>query len=119
MRAISKTELTYAYSMVLGTTSVTTYGTYVDNGSEDGYAKYTLNAGADAIVASYSLAGGYSILVNTADEEQTYPAELPAKTQGEKNMAQSKEDVIKAYGQEQVFYFNESGVNMSLTDPNA
>ena len=117
MRAISKTELTYAYSMVLGTTSVTTYGTYVDNGSADGYAKYTLNAGADAIVASYSLAGGFNIHIDTRN--QTYPVELPAQTQGEKNMAQGKDDVIKAYGQEQVFYFNESGVNMSLTDPNA
>ena len=118
MRAISKTELTYAYSMVLGTTSVTTYGTYVDNGSEDGYAKYTLNAGADAIVASYSLVGGYSILVNTADEEQTYPAELPAKTQGEKNMAQGKEDVIADFGQGTVIYTQEGKNNFTFVDPN-
>ena len=113
-----KTELTYAYSMVLGTTSVTTYGTYVDNGSEDGYAKYTLNAGAEAIVASYSLAGGYSILVNTADEEQTYPAELPAKTQGEKNMAQGKEDVIADFGQGNVIYAQEGKNNFTFVDPN-
>ena len=91
-----KTEVMYGYGMVLGTTTIVNHGTYVAGTSEDGIAEYTLNAASEVLFNSYSKAGGYNISINT--QNQTYPVELLAKTQGEKNMANSKEDIIKEYG---------------------
>ncbi|MCQ2472507.1 MAG: hypothetical protein MJ147_10785, partial [Clostridia bacterium] len=54
-----ETELAYGYSMVLGTTSVISYGTFAKGASEDGVASYTLNSASEVIMNSYSKAGGY------------------------------------------------------------
>lgn len=113
-----ETQLNYAYSMVLGTSSVTNYGTYVAGESEDGYTSYTLNAADESIVSSFSLAGGYSICINTADPDQTYPVEMPAENEGEKNMANSKDDVIAKYGTGTVIYTQDGKNNFTFTDPN-
>ena len=111
-----QTSITYGYSMNLGTTVTTTYGTYAENGTEDGVASYTLNKAAEVVLSSYSQAGGFKLQVNTASSKQTYPAELPAKTQGEKNMAQSKEDVIKEYGNGTKIFVSNNVI--SFKDPN-
>ena len=109
----------YGYSQILGTTTVFNHGSYAQDDSVDGYTKATLATADDVLLNSFSKAGGFNIQINTADEDQTYPTELPAKTQGEKNMADSKDDVIEAYGQEYICYFKDNSAEMSLTDPNA
>lgn len=113
------TTIQYGYTQILGTTTVYNQGTYTQDASVDGYTKTTLGTASDVLLNSYSKAGGFNIQINTGDKNQVYPTELPAKTQGEKNMAQGKEDVIKAYGQEYVCYFKDGAAEMSLTDPNA
>ena len=112
-----KTEVMYGYGMVLGTTTIVNHGTYVAGTREDGIAEYTLNAASEVLFNSYSKAGGYNISINT--QNQTYPVELLAKTQGEKNMANSKEDVVKEYGPEATYYISTSKNELSLTNPNA
>ena len=111
-----KTEIIYGYSMNLGTTTINNYGTYSYGTSEDGYTPITLEDADKVVFNSYSLAGGYNISINT--ENATYPVELLAKTQGEKNMANSKEDVVKEYGAKRTYYSNDAKNTMSLTNPN-
>ncbi len=113
-----QTQITYGYSMNLGTTVITTYGTYTENGAEDGVTSYTLSQAGEVVLSSYSKAGGFKIQVNTASEKQTYPAELPAKKQGEKIEANSKEDVIKAYGEGAKIFVGSDSV-ISFKDPNS
>lgn len=112
-----KTTYTYGYSMNLGTYSIETFGTYTMGSSVDGYTAYTLNRSDRAIVNAYSLAGGFNIYIDTATA--TYPVELPAETEGEKNMAQSEEDVFDAYGAQMTVYVSDTNNTFSLTDPNA
>ena len=112
------TQITYGYSMNLGTQVVAAYGTYANNGSEDGITTYTLNKAAEVVLSSYSKAGGFNILINTASKDQTYPTELPASGEGEKVYAQNKDDVINAYGQESVVYTKDTNNEMSLVNPN-
>ena len=111
-----KTEIIYGYSMNLGTTTINNYGTYSYGTSEDGYTPITLENADKVVFNSYSLAGGYNISINT--ENATYPVELLAKTQGEKNMANSKEDVVREYGAKRTYYSNDTKNTMSLTNPN-
>ena len=110
------TELIYGYSMSLGTTSIINYGTYTKGDSEDGITTYTLNIAKEVIFNSYSLAGGYNISINTTN--QSYPVEMLAKTQGEKNMANSKEDVIKEYGAGTTIYTNDGKNTFSFKNEN-
>lgn len=110
------TQLIYGYGMSLGTTSIINYGTYAKGATEDGITTYTLNIASEVVFNSYSLAGGYNISINT--ENATYPVEMLAKTQGEKNMASSKEDVVKEYGAKRTYYSSDSKNNMSLKNPN-
>ena len=100
-------ELKYGYSMILGTSVVTQYGEYVKGAAEDGISELTLNKASEVLLNSYSLAGGFSIVINTLDQE--YPVEMPAKAQGEKPMANSKADVLAAYGE---------GATMFVTEKN-
>ena len=111
------TALKYGYSMLLGTSSVCQFGQATIGKSEDGYTKVTLGQADEVLLNSFSKAGGFNIQVNTVDQE--YPVELPAQAQGEKNMANSKADVINAYGQGGVFFLSDSTGTMSLVDPNA
>ncbi len=113
------TEITFGYSMVLGTTVVNTYGEGKYGQSEDGYTPYTLSKAADVNLNSYSKAGGFNIAINTALSTQTYPTELPASGEGEKVYANSKEDVVKAYGEEVTVYTNDVNNALELEDPNA
>ncbi len=111
------TQLIYGYGMSLGTTSIMTYGTYTKGSSEDGVTEYSLNVAKEVVFNSYSLAGGYSISINTTN--QTYPVEMLAKTQGEKNMANSKEDVVNEYGAGFKIFTNDGKNTFSFSDPNA
>ena len=111
-----KTEITYGYSMNLGTTAITNYGKYSYGTGEDGYTPITLEDADKVLFNSYSKAGGYNISINT--DNQTYPVEMQAKTQGEKNMANSKADVVKEYGSKTTYYSNDTSNMMSLTNPN-
>ena len=111
------TTLVYAYSMNLGTTTVETYGTYTVGTSADGYTEYRLSEATRAIVLSYSLAGGFNITVDS--ETSIFPCEMPAQTEGEKNMANSAADVIAAYGKAMTVYVNDQGTTFALTNPNA
>ena len=77
----------------------------------------TLSRSDHAIVNAYSLAGGFNIQIDTATA--TYPAELPAQTQGEKTFANSSDDVFDRYGAETTVYLNDSNNTFSLTNPNA
>ena len=112
----TSTELKYGYSMILGTTAVVTFGDYVKGGTEDGLTEVTLNAASEVFLNSYSKAGGFSIVVTTPNQE--YPVELPAKVQGEVNMANSKEDVLAAYGQGTKVWVDASTYSLSFVDPN-
>ncbi len=112
-----KTTYTYGYNMNLGTYSVETFGTYTAGSSVDGYTPYTLSRSDRAIVNAYSLAGGFNIYIDTATA--TYPTELPAVSQGEKNMAQSADDVFDAYGAQITVYVSDANNTFSLTNPNA
>lgn len=114
-----QTQITYGYSMNLGTSVITTYGTYVAGTTEDGVTAYTLNKAAEVVLSSYSNAGGFKLQINTADADQTYPTEMPAKTQGEQNMAQNKQDVINDSGLGFTVYTSDANCVMSLNDPNA
>ncbi len=114
-----ETDLTFGYSMVLGTSSIVNFGEGSFGQGEDGVTPYDLEAAEDVVLNSYSKAGGFSIAINTASEDQTYPTEIPAKVQGEQNMANSKEDVIKECGPALTVYSNDADCVMSLTDPNA
>lgn len=107
----------YGYDMCMGITVVTTYGTYEAGESVDGYKAYTLSEATKVIVNSYSTPGGYDIHIDT--DTSTYPVELPAQSEGEKVMANSKEDVIKAYGQKLTVYVKDNAYNFTLTDPTA
>jgi len=88
----------YGYSMTIGVTNIFTYGTYELGTEEDGIAQLKLGNPAEATINSYSLAGGFDIAINTISEDQTYPVELPAKVQGEVNMANSEQDVLDYVG---------------------
>ncbi|MCR5491162.1 MAG: hypothetical protein K6F32_03435 [Bacilli bacterium] len=112
-----KSTIRYGYHMLLATTSVNTIGTATVGSSEDGYTKVTLGEADEVLLNSFSKAGGFNIQVNTVDQE--YPVELPAQAQGEQNMAQSKDDVIAAYGQSVNFWLSDDSGTMSVTDPNA
>ncbi len=112
-----KTTFTEGYGMNLGNYSYQVFGTYTAGATADGYTAYTLNEADRVIVNAYSLAGGFDIHVDSATAE--YPVELPAQTEGEKNMANSADDVIAAYGTEMTVYLAEDGNILSLTDPNA
>ncbi len=114
---MTTTLLTYGYSMNLGTSSTIVYGTYETGTSEDGYTQVTLNAASELIVNSFSLAGGYSISINTADPDQGYPVELPAKSEGEKIYASEKQDVIDYSGTGYVVYLEDGKNVFSFTDP--
>ena len=111
------TELIYGYSMALGTTSIVNYGTYTKGNTEDGVTAYSLNVAKEVVFNSYSLAGGYNISINTTN--QTYPVEMLAHTQGEKLMANSKEDVVNEYGKGKMIYVNEGKNTFGFVDPNA
>lgn len=113
-----QTQITFGYSMNLGTTAVVNYGTYVAGTTEDGVTAYTLNKAAEVVLSSYSNAGGYKLQINTADPGQEYPAEMPAKAQGEKPMANSKDDVINAYGIGTKIWVGEDNI-ISFLDPNS
>ena len=112
-----ETTLVYAYSMNLGNYCYQIFGTYTEGTSSDGYTPYTLSEATRVIVNAYSLAGGFDIHVDS--ETASYPVELPAEVQGEKNMANSADDVIDAYGAEMTVYIAASGNTLSLTNPNA
>ena len=114
-----ETTITYGYSMLLGTTTINSFGSCVYGTSEDGYTPLTLNRADDVVFNSYSKMGGYNISINTADENQTYPVEVLAETQGEKSYANSKDDVISKYGVEKTVYSNDEKNDMSLVNPNA
>ncbi len=108
---LTQTSITFGYSMILGTTVIQNYGTYEAKGEEDGIASYSLNQAAEVVLSSYSDMGGFNILINTADENQAYPCELPASGEGEKIYAQSKADVIAAYGTGLVVYTEKNTVS--------
>ena len=112
-----KTEINYGYSMNLGTTTINNYGKIAYGTSEDGYTPATLAAADKVVFNSYSLAGGYNISINT--DNQTYPVEMLAHTQGEKLMAHSKEDVVNEYGSARTYYLSDTNNLLSLTNPNA
>lgn len=98
-------ELKYGYSMILGTSVISQFGDYVKADAVDGIAQVTLNKASEVLLNSYSLAGGFSIVLNTLN--QTYPAEMPAKAQGEKPMANSKADILAAYGEGATIFVSE------------
>ena len=114
-----QTTVTFGYSMVLGTTVVNTYGQGQYGTSEDGFTPYTLSSADDVNLNSYSKAGGFNIAINTALASQTYPTELPASGEGEKVYANSKADVVNAYGKQSTVYTNDANNGMELENPNA
>lgn len=111
------TTVQYGYTMILGTTITMTTGDYTEGTSEDGYTPITLSDADDVLLNSYSLAGGFNIQIDTASKDQEYPVELPAQSEGEKNMANDKAAVISAYGKGKTVYFKDKSAGMSLTDP--
>ena len=116
---LTQTQITYGYSMNLGTEVVMSYGTYATGTTVDGVASYTLNKASEVILSSYSKMGGFNIAINTASSTQTYPTELPASGEGEKVYAQNKDDVINKYGPELKVFTNDKNNAMELKDPNA
>lgn len=114
-----KTNVRYGYSMLLSTTSTATFGKGTLGDSEDGATKLSLAVADDVNLVSFSKAGGFNITVNTADETLTYPVELPATTQGEKNMKNSKAEVIAEVGQAVDVWLLDGKGQLALTDPNA
>lgn len=111
------TSVTYGYSMNLSTSAIVLYGQYEEGVAEDGSQAITLKEASQVLVNAYSKAGGFHISIDS--EKSTYPVEMPAKVQGEKNMANSKEDVIKEYGAGQTLYvYTEDNNEISLTNPN-
>ena len=112
-------SITIGYGMNLGTETVSTYGTYTVGASEDGYTAYTLSTATRVILNSYSDMGGFAIYIDTESASQTYPAELPAETEGQKIYAQNKEEVINKYGKESTIYVSDTNHKFYLTNPNA
>ena len=111
------TSVTYGYSMNLSTSAVVLYGQYEEGAAEDGAQAITLKEASQVLVNAYSKAGGFHISIDS--EKSTYPVEMPAKVQGEKNMAESKEDVIKEYGAGRTLYvYTEDNNEISFTNPN-
>ena len=102
--------------MLLSTTTVVAEGAATVGASEDDYTKVTLGVADEVLLNSNSKAGGFNIQINTLNA--TYPVEMPAKAQGEKNMANSKQDVIDAYGASKTLFLSDSTGTMSLVNPN-
>ncbi|MBQ2089142.1 MAG: glycoside hydrolase family 3 protein [Lachnospiraceae bacterium] len=82
---MTMTTATYAYSMVLGHTSVTTFGEYTLGSSKDGFTSCDITVANRIIYNSYSDVGGYNISYDTADEKISYPVELPGGAMTEKD----------------------------------
>ena len=83
---------------VVSLSGITLYGTFVDEGVEDGVTTIALNKAAEVVISNDIIMGGSQVSVNTAADYQTYPVELPAQTQGEKNMANNKQEVLDKVG---------------------
>ncbi len=115
--AYTSTSLIHGYGMNLGTTVITNYGSYTVGASSDGYTAYTLSDADHCIFNSYSLAGGYNISIDS--ETATYPVELLASGEGEKVYAQSKEEVISAYGSSITVYIQDGSNIFYFENPAA
>lgn len=110
-----ESEVKYGYSMLLATTTVHNFGKVTKGDSEDGYTNYALAAADEVYLNSFSKAGGFNIAINTRNAE--YPVELPAKSQGEKNMANAKADVVAAYGPAVEYYLSDSTHTFEVSNP--
>ena len=115
-----KTTCSYGYSMQLGTSAVTTCGTYTQGEGEDGYMPVTLSEATRVIVNSYSKLGGFDIHIDTALTDFSVKPELPAQQEGEKIYAASAADVIAAYGAGMTVYVatDDAVSAFSLINPN-
>nr|MCR5546790.1 hypothetical protein [Lachnospiraceae bacterium] len=74
---LTMTEASYAYSMLLSNTSVSTYGTYEMGEESDGNKACSLSEANRIIYNGYSDVGGYNLSYDTASESISYPVELP------------------------------------------
>lgn len=115
-----KTTCSYGFSMQLGTAAVTTFGTYENGASEDGWMDVKLSEATRVVLNSYSKMGGFDICIDTELTDFSGQVELPAQVQGEKNYASSAADVIAAYGAEMTIYVaTDAAVSaFSMTNPN-
>ena len=95
------TEATFAYDMLLGHTSVTTYGTYEKGDSSDGATACKLSEATRIVYNSYSDVGGYNLSYDT-DSIDEYPIELPGGVMTE------KEDFFAQYGAERTAYLDDA-----------
>ena len=95
------TEATFAYDMLLGHTSVTTYGTYEKGDSSDGATACKLSEATRIVYNSYSDVGGYNLSYDT-DSIDEYPIELPGGIMTE------KEDFFAQYGAERTAYLDDA-----------
>lgn len=114
-----KSTLTIGYGMNLGTTTLEVYGTYTVGTSEDGWTSYALSTADRIVLNSYSDMGGFALYLDTGSSSQTYPAEIPAETEGEKVYVNSKEEAIEKFGKETTVYISDTNHKFVLSNPNA
>lgn len=97
----------FGYGQNLALNTIKTWGIFSKSTLTDGYTPITLSAPTEAAITMVVYLNSTSININTQDESTVYPVELPAVTQGEKNMANSKQDVLNYAGSEVTYYLDE------------
>ncbi len=96
---LTMTEAMQGYSMVLGHTAVTSFGTYAMGDSSDGYTACDLSEATRIIYNGFSDMGGYNLSHDTDSCE--FPVELPGGQMTE------KEDFWALYGAARTVYIDE------------
>ncbi|MCR5145165.1 MAG: glycoside hydrolase family 3 C-terminal domain-containing protein [Lachnospiraceae bacterium] len=81
---LTNTQAMYAYSMLMGNTTITCFGEYTMGDSTDGFTKCELAEATRIIYNGYSDAGGFNLSYDTDDESISYPVELPGGEMTEK-----------------------------------
>lgn len=115
--SLTITSYTLGYGMNLGNSVIETFGTYEQKTEKDGYTPIDLKISDRVILNSFSEMGGFNIFFDTNDENLQYPVEMPAKAQGQKNFAESKDDIINEYGKAKTIYADDEKKTFSFTNP--
>ena len=100
---MTMTEAMCGYSMVLGHTTVTSFGTYEKGESSDGYTACELSEATRIMYNGFSDMGGYNLSHDT--DSCTFPVELPGGIMTE------KEDFWAQYGAARTVYIDDASTS--------
>ena len=101
---MTKTEAMQGYSMILGHNTITSFGTYTEGESADGYQACELSEATRILYNSFSDVAGYNLSHDTDTAE--FPVELPGGIMTE------KEDFWAQYGAATTVYLDEGNPSL-------